>query len=133
MYEVCLAVTDGNGCSDTTCDSLSVQEEGITGEGYILSKNSDFSTDDREFSVEATLYMMLYSEFIDVDQVSKTQWELKVGRTRLKGTLSNNGDGTFTASQGLSQFSAGDIGFVKLKVEANKRVEYKNIEITITE
>ncbi len=53
---------------------------------------------------------------------------------RHKGDLNNNGDGTYTASQGLGQFSPGDGGTVKLKVEGqskNDKVEFRNIAITI--
>jgi len=105
----------------------------ITGEGFILSKNADFSTDDREFATTDYMYMKVFSEFIDPDKVKKAQWELKVNKTRLKGSLMNNRDGTFTADVSLAQFSAGDAGTVQLKVEANKRLEFKDIRITITD
>jgi serine protease len=110
--------------------------QGITGEGFILSRDPDFSTDDREYAQSDTVFMKLFTDSIDPATVRKAQWEVKVAGVRLKGNLTNNGDGTYTASQSLGQFSPGDAGTVKLKVEGptkNDKVKFRNIPISIVQ
>ncbi len=63
---------------------------------YILSKNSDFSTDDRTYSRSDTLYMLVWSDRINFNNLKKAEWELKSG-DRVKQNLTNNFDITYTA------------------------------------
>ena len=110
--------------------------QGITGEGFILSRDPDFSTNDREYAQSDTVFIKLFTDSIDPATVRKGQWEVKTAGVRLKGNLTNNGDGSYTASQSLGQFSPGDAGTVKLKVEGptkNDKVEFRNIPISIVQ
>jgi len=99
---------------------------------FVLSKNADFSTDDRDYMTTDTLYIKVFSENIDHSQMKKTEWKIKVNKTELKGNLTNNGNGTFTTSISLDRFSAGT-GKVTIKLEdKNKnKFEVKDEPITI--
>ena len=60
------------------------------------------------------------------------EWEVKVNKTQLEGNLTNNGDGTFTASVNLNQFPTGN-GKVTIKLEDKNRnkSEVRDEPITI--
>ena len=63
----CLAGETCNEATDT-CDA------GVpTGEGYILSKNPDFSTDDRTFFRTDTIYMKLWTDQVDFNDISRAR------------------------------------------------------------
>ena len=73
------------------------------GDGFILSRNADFSTDDRTFSDSDTLYMLLWSDQLDILSMKKAEWEVKdAAKKKVRQNLSNNGDGSFTASFDLA-------------------------------
>ncbi|MBA7655754.1 hypothetical protein ES703_63663 [subsurface metagenome] len=91
---------------------------------FILSKNADFSTDDRDYTTTDTLYIKAFSENIDHSQMKKAEWTFKVNKTELKGNLTNNGDGTFTTSVSLDRFRAGD-GKVTIKLEDQNRNKFE--------
>jgi serine protease len=107
----------------------------VTGEGFFLSKNSDFSTENREFSTTDTLYIKIYSEFVDYNDLKKKEYKVEdINRNRIKGNLTNHFDGTYTASVPLSDLALGT-GKVNIKIEDNSRKKYevKNEVITIIE
>ncbi|MFQ5607579.1 MAG: PKD domain-containing protein, partial [Candidatus Zixiibacteriota bacterium] len=73
------------------------------GEGFILSRNADFSTDDRTFTTAETMYMKVFSDAVDFTDMKKEQWELRdAGKNKVKQSLTNNNDGTWTAAFALS-------------------------------
>ncbi len=129
-FTVSLTVTNANG-SDilTRTNYITVSDPGSvpTGQGFILSKNADFSTDDRTFSRNDTLHMLLYSDQVDFNNLRKTEWELKdVNGPRVKQAFTNNGDGTFTAAFLLSDLPSNLTTWTwKGKVEDNNRVKYQ--------
>ena len=104
-YTVTLTVTNAFG-NDTLVrpDYISVSSPGgFTGEGFILSKNSDFSTDDRSYSrATDTLYVLVWSDQLDVNRMRDYGFELRSGKDKLQLPLTNNGDGSFTGSYALS-------------------------------
>ena len=107
----------------------------ITGEGYILSRNPDFSTDDREFATTDTLHIMAYSEFIDFNNVRKHEYKIEdANRQKTQGKLTNHFDGTYTASVSLSDFALGTAkANIKLEDGNREKFEVKNEPITIVE
>ena len=77
-------------------------------EGCLFSKNSDFSTEDSMFSTSDTFYVKVWSGQVDYTNLDYAVSQLKKGGTRVNFNLTNNSDGTYTGSQGLSGFSAGE-------------------------
>jgi PKD repeat protein len=135
-YTVSLTATNAQG-SDTVTETVTVTDAAPpppTPEGFMLSKNADFSTEDRGYLLADTMNMKIWSDRIDYTDMRKAEYEIKVEGERVKGSLTNNGDGTFTAVQPLSGLPTGS-GTVKLKLEGNDGVKYeeRDIPITVTE
>lgn len=78
-----------------------------TAEGHIFSKNSDFSTEDSVFSTSDTFYVKVWSEQVDYTNLDYAICQLSKGGTLVDINLNNNGDSTYTGSQGLSSFATG--------------------------
>ena len=100
---------------------------GFTGEGYKLSKNADFSTDDLVFSRSDTFYMLLWSDRVDVTDMRKAEWELKdPNKKKVKQNLTNNLDRSFSASFDLSGLPSGATSWRwKGKIEDNNRTKFQ--------
>ena len=115
-----------NWASATTLDEIS-------DEGVILSKNADFSTNDREFATTDTLYIMVHSAFIDFSNLRKNEYKIEdVNRKRIKGKLTNHNDGTYRASISLSSLIPGTAKVnVKLEDGMRKKFQLRNELITI--
>ena len=89
-------------------DTISVTEDGgPAGEGLILSKNPDFSTNDRDFARSETIYMLVWSDRVNSNSIREAKWELKDDED-VKEPLLNNFDGTYTASFALSELPSDD-------------------------
>ena len=105
-YTVSLTVTDDQGATGsatTTATISSAPPPPPPGEGFILSRNPDFSTDDRNFTTGETMYMKMWSDRVDFTNMSRERWELKdANKNRVRQNFTNNGDGTWTASFALS-------------------------------
>ncbi len=98
--EDCDGATD---CADADCSGDPACAGGPGGEGFILSKNADFSTDDRTFTRGDTLYMKMWSDVVDFNDLVRQRWELKdSNKNRVRQNFTNHFDGTYTASFGLS-------------------------------
>ena len=71
---------------------------------FVLSKNADFSTDDRVFDRSDTIYMLVTAPQIDFADLEKNEFRLKPddGGNDIRGAFTNHGDGTYTASVPLS-------------------------------
>ncbi|MFQ5592102.1 MAG: hypothetical protein ACE5HE_13135, partial [Phycisphaerae bacterium] len=123
----CLA---GETCNESTnsCDAAPP-----TGEGFILSRNPDFSTDDRTFYRNETLYMKVWTDQVDFNDIKKKEWELKdPNKKRVKQQLTNHFDTTYTASFALSGLPSNATDWTwKGKVEDNARRKYNPTD-TIT-
>gem|GEM_PF-1474803 len=79
----------------------------VSGEGYILSKNSDFSTEDTVFSTSDIFYIKVWTDQVDYTDLDYATCQLKKGGTKVNFSLTNNGDETYTGSQDLSGFASG--------------------------
>jgi Proprotein convertase P-domain len=122
----------GTTCNETTnvCDSTGPPP----GEGFILSRNADLSTDDRNFFVNETLYMLLWTDQVDFNDMSRERWELRdTGGTRIRQNFTNNFDGTWTASFALSGLPTNDTDWTwKGEVKDNPGTRYKpSTQITV--
>lgn len=71
---------------------------------FVLSKNSDFSTDDRVFSRSDKLYMRVVTSEVDFTDIEKNRFELesKNRRFEIEGKFKNLLNGTYEASLELS-------------------------------
>jgi len=122
---------DGDGCS-AVC---------TVEDGFMLSANAAFAPSllgpPFEISLGGSLFLKLTSDDdIDFDNIKKTEFEIKVDKVKVKGTLTQGPDGVFTievmSSVLNSVFFDGDSGLVKLKVEdtSKKKLEFKNILVS---
>jgi hypothetical protein len=70
----------------------------------ILSKNADFSTDDRVFDRTDVLYVQVTALQIDFNDLDKNEFRLKPdeGGNDIEGAFTNHSDGTYTTSVDLS-------------------------------
>ena len=128
-------VDEVNTADTTRGDVWSFTTQGpIVGDGYNVSKNDDFSTDDSVFSLSDTMYIQIWSDRVDHTNMKKAERELKIGGQRFKANLANNGDGTFAGSIDLSQLPTGT-GTLKLKLEDKNRNKYevKDLPITVSD
>ena len=73
-------------------------EAQVSGQGFVLSRRPDFSSDDRVFTRNDTLYMRVWSDRIDASRMLKSQWRLDSGNDWIRQSLKKNANGTFTAS-----------------------------------
>jgi prepilin-type N-terminal cleavage/methylation domain-containing protein len=108
--EISLTVADAEGAANSLsflATAFMRSTAGVTGEGYLFSKNSDFSTEDTVFSASDTFYIKVWSDEVDYNNLDYADCELKKGGTRVNFNLTNNGDGIYTASRSLSGFSTG--------------------------
>ena len=110
----------------------------LVGEDYKLSKNADFSTEDRDYGIADTIYMKIWSDRVDYDDLKKAEYEIKVEgvRIRIQGVLTyNSPDGSYTASAQMNELPLTGNVTVKLKLEDNSRVKYevRDIPITLTD
>ena len=66
---------------------------------FILSKNEDFSTDDRVFARSDVLYALVTAPQIDFTDLDKNEFRLKPddGGNDIRGVFTNHFDGTYTA------------------------------------
>jgi mono/diheme cytochrome c family protein len=88
-------------CPGENCDEATDTCGGLIGEGFTLSRNSDLSTDDRDFTYDETVYMLMWSDRVDFNDIKAAEWELRAG-DRIKQNLTNHFDGTYTAFIDLS-------------------------------
>ena len=133
-YTVTLTASNSCGSDQVVkLDYITVTSGPVTGEGFILSRNPDFSTDDRVFDRSETLYMKVWTDQVDYNNLKKAEWELKdPNKRKVKRKLTNNFDNTYTASYQLSNLPSNATTWKwKAKVEDNKKNKY-NPSTTIT-
>jgi thermitase len=126
-YSVSLIVTNAFGSdSDTKTDYVAVSPGGPIGEGFILSRNSDFSTDDRTFNRSETIYIKVWSDQVDYTNMRHNWWQLKKRKDKVRQNLSNNGDGIFTANFALSGLPTASTSWTfKANLQDKARVRYR--------
>ena len=100
---------------------------GTPGEGFILSRNPDFSTDDRVFNRTETIYMKMWSDQVDFNNLSRNRWELKdPNKNRVRQPLTNHFDNTYTASYVLANLPSNATNWTwKGEVKDNNGNRYK--------
>ncbi len=128
----CDGATD---CVDVDCNGDPACAGPPPGEGFILSRNPDFSTDDRSFTRGETLYMKMWSDQVDFNSLVRERWELKDGPgDRIREPLTNHFDGTYTASFALSGLPSGEIDWTwKGEVRDAADVRYRpSVSITVS-
>lgn len=128
VYTVSLTVSNAYGSDTMTrTDYITVDEpSGYTGQGFILSKNADFSTNDQVFSRSDTLYILVWSDQVDTSNMRRNWWQLKKRKDTVRQNLTNNGDGSFTASYDLSSLPSNQTSWnFKAIIEDRSRVKYQ--------
>jgi PKD repeat protein len=103
-YSVSLTVSNAYGSdTHTEVDYVTVnQGGGYTGQGFILSKNSDFSTNDTIFDRTDTIYIKVWTDQVDNTDVKLKWWQLKKNGLKVRQNMTNNGDNSYTASFDLT-------------------------------
>ncbi len=98
-----------------------------SGNCYVLSKNAGFTTDDRVYTTSDTLNMYVFSDAVDPNDMKKHEYELKdADKNKVKATLNNNGDGSFTQAYDLSNLPSNLTSWSwKGKVEDNNKNKYQ--------
>ncbi len=124
----------GETCNESTnaCDSTGPP----AGEGFIISRNADFSTDDRSFTTSDTMYMMLFTDQVDFNDISKNRWELKAADgSRERQPFTNNFDGSYTASFDLSGLPSSDTNWTwKGEAQDGSGTRFKpSVAVTVTQ
>lgn len=104
--------------------------------GISLSKSSDFSTEDRVFSRQDTLYMRISDPDVDYTNIDDADFKLSPHsdeETR-RGVFTNHLDGTYSAKIALSELQSAHI-FWELEVEISDHAgqEFRaQFDLTIT-
>ncbi len=101
------------------------------GSGFVLSKNSNFSTDDRNFETSDTIHVLAFSDAVDIDNMKKAEFKIQDSKkNRLKGNLDFTSDGYFLSSTLLASLEPGTAK-VEIKLEDNNRNKF-NVKENIT-
>ncbi len=81
------------------------------GERFTLSRQADFSTDDRLFTREDTLFVLIEAPEIDFADIHKSEFRLKPdhGGPELRGHFTNRLDGTYTAAVPLAGLASQEV------------------------
>ncbi|MCK4519556.1 MAG: prepilin-type N-terminal cleavage/methylation domain-containing protein [Candidatus Omnitrophica bacterium] len=132
LVKISLTVSDSEGAVNplslaSAAFIRSSPEKGIRGEGHKFSKNSDFSTEDATFSTSDIFYIKAWSNQIAYEDIMTAEIELKKGETSIIVNLTNNEDGTYTGSQDLGDFDAGNWK-VTFHIEDNDGNKYDVID-----
>ena len=100
-YTVSLTVSNADGSdTETKVDYITVTDGGggVTGQGFIISRNADFSTDDRSFSIGETIYVKVWTDQVNHANMRQQWHQFKKGRTKFRSNMTNHGDGSWTAT-----------------------------------
>ena len=133
-HVITASVTDGEGASGSDTITVTVSVGPPSGEGYCVSINLDYSPCvDSAFNQSDTMYIKIWSDWVDHTNMEKAEGELKIRGQRFKDNLTNNHDGTFTGRIDMSTVPTGT-GTLKLILEDMSRNKYevKNLPITVT-
>ena len=115
-YTVTLTVTDNGGATDIHAATVSVSAVPV-GDGIKLSKNADFSTEDLEFAFGETVYILVWSDQLDFNEIKEARWQLEGAEQ----PLINNLNGTYAAEvvidDSVKQLSPGEIAESTLTIQ----------------
>ncbi|MFH1395287.1 MAG: prepilin-type N-terminal cleavage/methylation domain-containing protein [Candidatus Omnitrophota bacterium] len=108
--EVTMVISDpeGNVNPIELSSRVYVRSTPVAGEGYTFSKNSDFSTEDTIFSTSDIFYVKVWTSEVNYANLDYATCQLRKGGTRINFSLTNNDDETYTGSQDLTGFAAGN-------------------------
>ncbi len=139
-YDVSMIATNANGSNTMTkvgyITANTPPPPPPSGEGFILSRNADLSTDDRTFDVSETMYMKMWSDQVDFTNMSRERWEMRdANGTRIRVNFTNNGDGTWTAAFALSGLPSNLVDWTwKGEIKDNNGTRYKpSVAVTVTQ
>ena len=122
--------TTGNVWSFTTVATAPIP----VGEGIKLSKNADFSTDDSVFYFWETMYILVWSDQLDYNNIKEARWQLEGAEE----PFTNNFDGTYTSQvlidDNVKQIDPGEVvdSKVQIQVEDDPPGNQLQIEVEIT-
>lgn len=107
--EVSMTISDPDDAVNpvTLTSMVYVRSTSVPGEGYVFSKNSDFSTEDTVFSTSDIFYVKVWTSQVNYTNLDYATCQLKKGGTKVSFSLTNNGDETYTGSEDLSGFASG--------------------------
>ena len=115
-YIVGLTVSDGTLAST---DSVTIISEPniLVGEGVKLSENPNFSTEDSVFEFGETMYILVWSDQLDFNNIKEARWMLEGAQQ----SLTINFDGTYTAKvlidDNVKQLSPGEVVESSIEVQ----------------
>ena len=127
-FTVELTVSNAHGSDvEQKIDYITVNDGGggVTGQGFIISRNDDFSTDDRSFSKGEIIYVKVWSHQINFNDMRRQWHQFKKGRTKYRTNMTNNGDGTWTASFDSGTVSKTGNWSWKANIQDRARVRYQ--------
>lgn len=99
---------------------FSSSPQALAQETFVLSKKADFSTNDRTFSRQDTLYIKVVAPQIDFTDIDENGWELDAsnGDGKIEGVFINHLDGTYTAKVDLSTTDPEEVFWdVEIRIE----------------
>ncbi len=105
----------------------------LVGEDVKLSKNPDFSTEDRVFEPGEMMFILVWSDQLDPDSIKEARWQLEGSEQ----SLHNNLDGTYAAQvlidEKVKQLSSGEIAVSKIQVQMEDESGHQlQIEVAVT-
>ncbi|MFH1283878.1 MAG: PKD domain-containing protein [bacterium] len=119
-YTVTLVVSDGEMNSAPSITTVNVAQ--LT-EGHVLSKNADYSTDDRVYKRQDTIHIRVVTYGVDYNKIKRAEVEFKT--TREKITFTNQRNGIFTMSKSLSNMPLKPCE-VRIKIEDTNKKKYES-------
>jgi len=108
----------------------------FAGGSLTLSKQADFSSNDRSFTRQDVLHMRVIDASLDFNDIKDNEFRLKPnsGGDDVEGSFINHGNGTFTAKVQLSMLSGSETQWeVRVKIKDDDGHEFEErVDITIT-
>ncbi len=126
-YTVSLTVSNAYGNdTETKVDYVTANAGGgYTGQGFILSKNADFSTNDTVFDRTDTIYIKVWMDVVDSSDIKLKWWQLKKNGQKVRQNMTNNGDNSYTASFDLTGLpSTQTKWFFKARIQDYSGIRY---------
>ncbi|MFQ5708717.1 MAG: DUF5666 domain-containing protein [bacterium] len=103
---------------------------------FMLSKNADFSTDDRVFDVNDTLHVKITAPSIDFLDIDKNEFELQADRggDKFEGSFNNSLNTIYTAELPLQTLNSSETGWrLKARIRDRSGHEFRTeVEISIS-
>ena len=104
---------------------VTIIDDDPTEEFFSFSKNSDFSTEDRDFESSDTMHILTFSPMVDIDNMKKAEFKIEdSNKVKLKGNLILGDNDIYSASIPLADLNSG-ISKVELKLEDNNKKKFK--------